>query len=416
MEAFTYRNGQLFAEDVAIADLVAEYGTPLFVYSRGHLQAQYQALATAMAEARPLICFSVKTNTNGAVIKTFADLGAGADVVSGGELARALRAGVEPAKIAFAGVGKTAEEIKAALKHDILFFTVESEPELERIARLAKRMGRTARIALRVNPDVDPQTHKYISTGKKENKFGLDLARVERAYELAAKLPAVEIAGLHLHIGSQILAAAPFAEALAKVAPLCRRLQARFPTFRHLDLGGGIGIPYRADQPPLEPAAFAAAVLPLVRELGLALVLEPGRFLVGNAGVLVTEVQYVKESAAKKFVIVDAGMNDLIRPPLYQAHHEIVAVTETAEHCFGDVVGPICESGDFLATDRQLPAVKAGELLAVRSAGAYGFAMSSNYNSRLRAAEVLVAGAQSALVRKREGWKDLVRGELWPAF
>ncbi|MBN1270025.1 MAG: diaminopimelate decarboxylase [Kiritimatiellae bacterium] len=416
MDAFTYRDGQLYAEAVSVEELARRYGTPLFVYSRGHLLEQYRSLARAMAAVSPLICYSVKVNTNAAVISTFAGEGAGADIVSGGELFRARRAGVDAGKIVFAGVGKTVEEIEYALRENILFFTVESESELERISECARRLGATARVAIRVNPDVDPKTHRYISTGRKENKFGLDLVRAAKACESAAMLPGIELVGLHMHIGSQILSAEPFAEAIRRVAGLCRDLRKRSTTFRYIDIGGGIGVQYKPDQQPLEPEAFAGAVLPLLKDLGLSVVMEPGRFLAGNAGLLICRVQYVKENDDKKFIVVDAAMTDLIRPPLYHAHHEIVPVRETAEKIFGDVVGPVCESADFLAVDRELPAVRQGDLLAVRGAGAYAFAMASNYNSRPRAAEVMVSGARSELVRAREIREDLVRGETMPRW
>lgn len=411
MNSFIYKNGLLHAENVSVEDLARKHGTPLYVYSRAHLQQQYRALASALRSVRPLICYSVKVNTNAAVIRTFAEMGAGADVVSGGELFRALRAGIPASKIVFAGVGKTAAEIEYALRRGIRFFTVESEPEIRRISECAVRLRRKARIALRVNPDVDPQTHKYISTGKKENKFGLDLGRAEKAFAMAARLPGLEIVGLHMHIGSQILSSRPFAHALHKVEALCGRLKARYPTFRYIDMGGGLGISYRDSQEPLAPRAFAAAVAPVFRRLGLDVVLEPGRFLAGNAGILVARVQYVKDGPSKKFVIVDAGMNDLIRPPLYQAHHDVVAVRRTRGSIVGDVVGPICESADFFALDRHLPALKAGDLLAVLGAGAYGFAMASTYNSRPRPAEILVSGRRADRIRRRETWADLVRGE-----
>ena len=411
---FTYKNGRLYAECVSVASLAEKYGTPLYVYSRGHLQRQFHALSDALKPVQPLICFSVKVNTNAAVIRTLAELGAGADVVSGGELFRARLAGVPASKIVFAGVGKTREEIEYALRQNILFFTVESESELVRISECARRTGRTGRVALRVNPDVDPKTHKYISTGKKENKFGLDLQRVEKAYRKAAALPGLEIVGLHMHIGSQILSSAPYSDALGKVEALCRTLKRRYPSFRFIDLGGGLGIQYRPTQSPLEAERFARAVLPFFRRLGLEVVMEPGRFLAGNAGILVARVQYVKDGPSKKFVIIDAAMNDLIRPPLYEAHHEVIAVNRTNKRIFGDVVGPICESADFMAQDRDLPAVKEDDLVAILGAGAYGFSMSSNYNSRGRAAEVMVSGRKSALVRKREKYADLVQGERIP--
>jgi diaminopimelate decarboxylase len=411
LKPFTYRAGQLYAEGVPVAELAERFGTPLYVYSQSHLQGQFQRLTAAMAEVRPLVCYSVKANSNAAVIRTFVEAGAGMDIVSGGELFRARRAGADPAKIVFAGVGKTRAEIEYALAEGILFFTVESEPEAERIDACARRLGVKGRVAFRVNPDVDPRTHQYISTGRKENKFGLDLERVARAYAAAARMPGLEIVGLHMHIGSQILAAQPFAEALRKAAPLCRELQRAHPSFRYLDIGGGLGIDYAPEEAPLDFQAFAGAMAPLLRELKLAVVLEPGRSLVGNGGILVCRVEYVKQNYYKKFIITDAAMNDLIRPSLYQAHHEVLPVADTDRKVLGDLVGPICESGDFFAHDRELPDVRPGDLLAVMSAGAYGFAMSSTYNSRPRAAEVMVAGERAALVRRRETPEDLVRGE-----
>lgn len=411
MQAFTYQSGKLFTEGVSIEDLALRYGTPLYVYSKNHLRERYRAIASAMADVKPMICYSVKANSNIAVIKTLVQEGAGFDIVSGGELFRVLRAGAEANRIVFAGVGKTREEIEYALKEQIAFFTCESEPEAARISECAKHLGIKGRIAFRMNPDVDPKTHKYISTGKKENKFGLDLARTMQAYELAASLPSIEIAGLHMHIGSQILSAAPFGEALEKVKDFCRTLKAKYPTFRHLDIGGGLGINYKPDQEALDPKVYAAALLPTLKELGLQVWMEPGRSIVGNAGILVCRVQYVKDSHFKKFIVVDAAMNDLIRPALYQAHHEILPVVATDKTVTGDLVGPICESGDFLAQDRELPDVKQGDLVVALSAGAYGFSMSSNYNSRPRAAEVMVDGTRATPIRQRETWEDIVRGE-----
>lgn len=414
MNSFTYQNGELFAEGVSVAALAEEYGTPLYVYSHGHLVSQFRALKEAMAEVRPLICYAVKANSSAAVISTFAGLGAGADVVSGGELYRARRAGVPANKIVFAGVGKTEEEIEYALKEGILYFTVESEQELERISACAKKSGTVGRIAIRVNPDVDPKTHKYTSTGKKENKFGVNLERAFEAYELAARLPNLELTSLHMHLGSPIMTSDPYSEALAKVKDLCLNLKARFPTFRHIDIGGGLGIAYRPTDNAFDLKTFANAVIPPLKELGLTVSMEPGRFLVGNAGILVTRVQYVKENPFKKFVIVDAAMNDLIRPALYQAYHHIQPVRETKETMPGDVVGPVCESGDFFAQDRELPAAKQGDLLAVMSAGAYASAMASNYNSRPLLAEVMVDGARHEIIRDREPLENLLRGERVP--
>jgi len=412
MQGFEYRNGTLHVEGVSLETLAQRHGTPLYVYSKGHLVSQFRALADAMAEVTPLICYSVKANSNGAVIRTFAGLGGGFDIVSGGELYRALRAGADPSRIVFAGVGKTVEEIRYALRKSILFFTVESEPEVQRISRCAVELGVKGRIAFRVNPDVDPKTHQYISTGKKENKFGLDIERTERAYAADARLPGIEVVGVHMHIGSQILTVDPFVAALDKVLPLCRLLRRQYASLRYLDIGGGIGIQYRPDQIPLLPRDFAAAVLPRLRGSGMSIVMEPGRYLVGNAGLLLCRVQYVKDNPLKRFVIVDAGMNDLIRPSLYQAYHEVMAVHQVPGTNFGDLVGPICESGDFIAADRELPSLKEGDLVAVMSAGAYGFAMASTYNSRPNPAEVMVDGAECTVIRTRGTVEDLVTREV----
>jgi len=416
MNEFTYRQNVMFAEGVSVAELAARYGTPLYVYSRSHLQSQFRALKEIMAPVNPLICYAVKANTNAAVIQTFAAEGSGADVVSAGELYRARKAGVPANKIVFAGVGKTEAEIEYALRENILYFTVESEPELERISAVAKRHGLTGRIAIRVNPDVDPKTHKYTSTGKKENKFGVDLERAMQAYELAARLPNLEITSIHMHLGSPIMTKDPYEEALHKVKDLCLDLKARFPTFRHIDIGGGLGIVYKPGDRPFDLKAFADAVIPPLKELNLTVSMEPGRFLVGNAGILVTKVEYIKENPFKKFVVIDAAMNDLIRPALYEAYHDIKPVAETSETVFGDLVGPVCESGDFLAANRDLPLVSPGDLLAVMSAGAYGYVMSSTYNSRGRAAEVMVQGTRHECVRARETIEDVVRGETLPVW
>lgn len=416
MNEFLYHQGQLHAEGVPVATLAATYGTPLYLYSRTHLQSQFRALKAAMAPVNPLICYAVKANSNAAVIQTFAAEGAGADVVSGGELFRARKAGVPANRIVFAGVGKTEEEIAYALREQILYFTVESEPELERISHVAGKLGISGRIAIRVNPDVDPKTHKYTSTGKKENKFGVNLERAMAAYELAARLPHLEITSIHMHLGSPIMTKDPYEEALHKVKDLCAELKSRYPTFRHIDIGGGLGIKYKPEQQDFDLQAFAAAVIPPLKAMNLSVSMEPGRFMVGNAGILVTKVEYIKDNPFKKFIVVDAAMNDLIRPALYEAYHEIKPVAERSETVFGDIVGPVCESGDFLAANRDLPAVRQGELLAVMSAGAYGYVMSSTYNSRGRAAEVMVQGTRHELVRARETLDDVVRGETIPAW
>lgn len=416
MNAFDYKDGWLYAEEVPVRALAERYGTPLYVYSRSHLLARYHAIEFAMREVSPSIHYAVKANSNGAVIATLASAGAGADVVSGGELFRARRAGVPADRIVFAGVGKTEAEIEYALREGILYFTVESEPELERISRVAARLNRTGRVAVRVNPDVDPKTHKFTSTGKKENKFGVDIERAEKAYALAAGLPGIEIAGLHMHLGSPLADEQPYVEALDKVAPVCAALKARYPAFRHLDIGGGYGIAYKPEQPEFDLQRFADAVVPRLQRIGLNVGMEPGRFIVGNAGILVTTVQYVKDNPLKEFVIGDAAMNDLIRPALYGSYHHVVAVKKTAQTFTGDLVGPVCESGDFIAQGHRLPAVAQGDLLAILGAGAYGYAMSSNYNSRPRAAEVMVYGARHERVREREAMDDLVRGETLPAW
>ncbi|NCC53255.1 MAG: diaminopimelate decarboxylase [Spartobacteria bacterium] len=414
MECFTYRRNELFAEDVPVAELARQYDTPLYVYSRSGMQAQYRALASAMAEVGPHIHFAVKSNSSAAVISLFAEEGAGADVVSAGEIFRAMRAGIDPAKIVFAGVGKTEFEIDYALEQGIHFFTVESEPELERLSKRAAAVSGVARVAIRVNPDVDPKTHKYTSTGKKESKFGVDLERALKAYELAARLPHLEIVGIHMHIGSPLMSVAPYEQALEKVLPVCDVLKKRYPTFRILDIGGGLGIKYTEEETPFDVKEFARRLTPMLKQSGLEIGMEPGRFLVGNAGILLTRVQYIKDNPFKKFVVVDGAMNDLIRPALYEAYHGVLPARKTEATILGDVVGPVCESGDFLARDRELPAVKQGDLLAIQSAGAYAFAMSSSYNSRPRAAEVMVHGERSQLIRARETWQDIVRGECIP--
>lgn len=408
---FTYKKGRLFCEGVPVERLAEQYGTPLYIYSRNHLVDRFRSLSDATSALDPLVCYSVKANSNKSVIETFLGCDSGLDIVSGGELFRALRAGADASKIVFAGVGKTREEIEYALENNILFFTVESEPEAQRISECAHGLDKVGRIAFRVNPNVDAKTHKYITTGKKENKFGLGYDEIISACARASKLPAVEIVGLHMHIGSQILAPEPFARAVEKVAGLCSELKDRFRSFAYLDIGGGLGIRYKPEDEPISDTDYAAAIVPALSKLDLKIVLEPGRSLVGNAGILVCRVQYVKEGRTKKFVIVDAAMNDLLRPPLYEAYHEIVAVRETKGSITCDVVGPVCESGDFMAQDRDIPEVGEDDLLALKSAGAYGFTMASNYNSRPRPAEVMVDGDSEALARKRESWDDMARGE-----
>lgn len=431
MHSFHYLNGELYCEEAALARAAEEFGTPLYVYSAGTILDHYRRLDAALAPLNHLICYAVKANSNGAILKLLAEAGAGFDIVSGGELFRVLKAGGAAGKCTFAGVGKSREEIEYALDEGVLSFNVESEAELERIDRIARSKKVRAPIALRINPDVDAGTHRYVSTGRSENKFGIGLDRVAAVYEQAARLPNLLIRGVQMHIGSQITDAAPFAEAIAKVTPLIEELKQRY-SLEFFSVGGGIGIVYESSFAsgsrdwwsekdrvaatmtlPLTIADYAAAVVPPLREIGLRVLLEPGRLLVGNAGVLLTRVRYVKQAAQKKFVIVDAGMNDLIRPALYQSYHEIVPVREPGSKAREsvDVVGPVCESGDFFAQNRELPPANEGDLLALMSAGAYGFAMASNYNSRPLPAEVLVQGDRFSLIRRRQTIKDLVRDE-----
>jgi diaminopimelate decarboxylase len=416
MNFFDYRKGELFAEDVPLKEIIAKFGSPVYIYSAKTLLRHINAYAEAFKGRESVICFALKANSNAAVVRLFAKNGAGADVVSGGELFRALKAGIPAKKIVYAGVGKTEDEIRYALKSGILMFNVESGPELSEIDRIAGDMKLKAPVALRINPDVDPQTHPYISTGMKKHKFGIPIDVALDHYKLAAKLKNIEIRGVQYHIGSQLTKISPFVDSLKRALMLLDRLAEMGVKVSHLDIGGGLGINYLEENPP-EPADLAGKVLPLLEGRDLTLVLEPGRSLVGNAGVLVTKALYIKEGEEKNFVIVDAGMNDLMRPSLYGAYHHILPVSKSRRGNFvADVVGPICESGDFLARDRELPRVKQGELLAVMSAGAYGYSMSSTYNSRPRVAEVMVNGEDFELVRERETYKDLVRGELVPGF
>jgi len=416
MHEFVYRRGRLCAESIPLDDLARRFGTPLYVYSHATLTGHFERLDRAFAAVPHLICYSVKSSSNLAVLRTLAKAGAGFDIVSGGELHRALSAGADRRRIVFAGVGKTEDEIAAALRADILFLTVESLAELEAVGKTAARLRKIARIAFRVTPDVDPHTHRYITTGKAENKFGLDLTRVRGAYRKAMRMRHVRPVAVQMHIGSQIIETGPYVEALKKVLPLARELVRAGVPLEYLDIGGGLGIIYR-DENPATADRFAAAVLPELKGLGLKLVLEPGRFIAGNSGVLLARVVYLKKGAARDFVIVDAAMNDLIRPSLYGAYHEILPVRKGRGRTItADIVGPVCESGDFLGKDRTMREPRPGDILAVMGAGAYGFAMSSNYNSRRRAAEVLVRGKQAWLVRERESYEDLVRGERIPAF
>ncbi len=416
MDHFTYRNFDLCCEQISLRSLAADVGTPAYVYSKAALLESYRAYDDAFAEVPHVVCYSIKANANLGVLATLARAGAGADIVSGGELFRALRAGFPPSRIIFSGVGKTRDEMRDALEAEILMFNVESLSELRTLDEVARELGVRAPVALRVNPDVDPQTHPYIATGLKTSKFGIPFAQALEAYEEAASLKGVEVVGADMHIGSQLTKAAPFADAVARLASLVKALRERAIAIRTVDVGGGLGIRHREETPPTH-REYAMALLPALRELGVTVLLEPGRSIVGNAGVLLTRVLYRKDTGNKKFVVIDAAMNDLIRPPLYDSYHEVRPVSEArlggpTEKV--DVVGPICESGDFLAKDRELARTEEGDLLAVMSAGAYGFAMASNYNTRPRAAEVLVDGNRYTIVRRRETYEDLVAGETTP--
>ncbi|MGN6146416.1 MAG: diaminopimelate decarboxylase [Mesorhizobium sp.] len=412
MNHFDYRDGVLHAEDVAIPDIAAAVGTPFYCYSTATLTRHFRVFSEAFAGLDTLVCYAMKANSNQAVLKTLGKLGAGADVVSEGEMRRALAAGIPADKILFSRVGKTAREMDFALQAGILCFNVESEPELELLSARATALGKTAPVSLRINPDVDAKTHKKISTGKAENKFGIPRQRAREVYRRAAELPGIRVTGIDMHIGSQITELQPFDDAFALLVDLVDMLRADGHAIDHVDLGGGLGIPYKADNnPPPLPDAYAAVVRKHVSKLGLKVMFEPGRMIVGNAGILVAEVVYVKEGDAKNFLIVDAAMNDLIRPTLYDAFHDIRPVVQPAPDAPRlkvDVVGPVCETGDYLGLDRDLPRLKAGDLIAVGTAGAYGAVQAGTYNSRLLVPEVLVDGDRFAVVRPRQTYDDLI--------
>ena len=419
MNHFEYRDGELFAEQVPVQRIAREVGTPAYIYSLATLRRHYRVFDQAFAKVPHLVCFSVKSNSNLAVLRTFAKEGSGFDIVSGGELFRALKAGGDPRKIVFSGVGKKKEEIEYALNSGILMFNVESEQELTFIDQAGRGLGKRAPISLRVNPDVDPKTHPYISTGMKKSKFGIEITRSAELYKKALSLKNLEVIGVDCHIGSQLTSVGPFVDALSRVREYLDRvlvgyLRKEGANIRYLDLGGGLGIQYKDEEPP-RPEEYAAALIQGLEGLDVTLILEPGRVIVGNAGILVTEVLYLKETDEKKFVMVDNGMNDLIRPALYGSYMGIRPVVERkAETIVADVVGPICESGDFFAKDREISRPQPGDLLAVMSAGAYGFTMASNYNSHPKPPEVLVDGDKFYVVRQRETLDDLIRGETIP--
>src|ERR1700689_410713 len=420
MHHFAYRDGVLHAEAVNLATLADAVGTPFYCYSSATIERHYKVFAGAFADVDALVCYAMKANSNQAVITTLAKLGAGADVVSEGELLRARAAGIAPDKIMFSGVGKTARELALAIDEGILCVNVESEGELELLASIAAAKGRAAAISIRVNPDVDPKTHAKIATGKAENKFGIPISRAREVYARAAKLKGVRVIGVDMHIGSQIIELDPFGDAFALLADFVGVLRADGHTIKHLDLGGGLGIPYREDnEPPPDPDAYAAIVKRATAGLGCKLIFEPGRLIVGNAGILVTRVLYVKHGEAKTFVIVDAGMNDLIRPTLYEAHHAIPSGREGAvgaPRITADVVGPVCESGDFLALDRSLPEPQPGELLAVMTAGAYGAVQAGTYNTRALVPAALVRASEWALVRPRVTAEELIALDRLPPW
>ncbi|MFH0960073.1 MAG: diaminopimelate decarboxylase [Pseudomonadota bacterium] len=418
MHHFSYKNGELYCEQVSVRSIVEEFGTPVFIYSQGTLERHFRIFEEPFSTVPHLICFSMKACSNLAILRIFSNLGGGVDIVSGGELFRALRSGISPQKIVYSGVGKKSVEMDQALDADILMFNVESEEELELLNQRALAKGKRARIALRVNPNVDPLTHPYISTGLKSNKFGIPIEQAGEIYANASRLEGIEPVGLDCHIGSQLTELAPFLEAVSILRELLGNLRKDGVEIRYLDVGGGLGIPYDQETPPA-PGDYGAAVLDLVSDMDVSLIMEPGRVLVGNAGIMVTQVLFKKQSSDKNFVIVDAAMNDLMRPSLYKAYHSIIKVAKDDRppvKIVADVVGPICESGDFLARSRELDDPNPGELLAVMSSGAYGFSMSSNYNSRPRSAEVLVNQSNHYLIRNRETYKDLIRGEIIPGY
>jgi len=416
MHHFHYRNGMLYAEDLPIEEIAQKIGTPFYLYSYQTLRRHYRVFDEALSELNHLICYSVKANSNLAILRIFAKEGAGADVVSGGEIFRAKKAGVDSQKIVFSGVGKTEEEILYGLQEGILMFNVESSNEFEVIKSLAKKLGKKAPISFRVNPDIDPRTHPYISTGLKTSKFGIEPEEALRLYMEAKACKEVQVLGISCHIGSQITELGPFIEAFERIKELYEILIKKGCEIHFIDLGGGLGITYKNEIPP-HPREYSRSLVERAKNMDCTFIFEPGRVLVGNAGILVTKVLYRKQNGGKEFVIVDAGMNDLIRPSLYRAYHEILPVKREERPLIkANIVGPVCETTDFFAQEREIQEVKPGELLAIMGAGAYGFSMSSNYNSRVRAAEVLVKEDQMWIIRKRETYEDLIRGESIPEF
>lgn len=416
MNHFNYRNDYMYCEDVSVSEIAQEVGTPFYLYSHATLRHHFLAFQKAFEDVPHLVCFSAKSNSNLAVLRLFRNLGGGLDIVSGGELFRGLKAGIAPERIVFSGVGKREDEIAYALENGILMLNVESFQELDLIDKCAGRLRKKAPVAIRVNPDVDPRTHPYISTGLKKNKFGLNMESAVETYKAADARRHVEVIGISCHIGSQVTEVAPFVDALERLKNLISTLESCDISIKYLDLGGGLGITYNQESPP-HPSEYGAAILETLGRVPFTLVLEPGRVIVGNAGILVTRVLYTKQGEDKDFVIVDSAMNDLVRPSLYDAYHAIEPVARDAKGTIkADIVGPICESGDFLARDRQIPHVESGDLLAIMSAGAYGFTMSSNYNSRPRVCEVMAKEDRFFVIKARESYEDLIAGESIPPF
>lgn len=417
MHHFQYQDGELYCEEVPLRKIAEKVGTPTYVYSTATLTRHYYAFTEPFKEIKPVICFSVKALSNIAILRLFANFGSGFDIVSGGELYRVEKAGGDTSRVVFTGPAKTEGELVYALSKDILLFNVESEPEMELLDQIAKRQGKKARVALRVNPDINPETHPHISTGLSENKFGIEANKALELYQNWKKYHSLELIGIDCHIGSQLVRLRPIVEALTSLIELVVRLKNLGLEIKYLDLGGGLGIVYRDEEPPL-PKEYAKAIIAVSKKIDCSLILEPGRVLVGNAGILLLKALYLKQTSAKKFIIADAGMNALIRPSLYGAYHEVLPVIQKTpqKNNIADLVGPICESADFLAKDRPFPELKPNELLAVMSAGAYGFVMSSNYNSQPRPAEVLVSGKEFYVIREREGYEQLITGEIIPDF
>jgi len=416
MHYFEYKKGELYCERVPVSRIAQQVGTPFYLYSYRTLVRHFKVFNEAFEGIPHLVCYSMKANSNLALIRLFVNLGGGVDVVSGGELYRALKAGADPQKIVFSGVGKKEDEIAYGLKAGILMFNVESSTELRTINEVAGRMNKKAPISIRVNPDIDAKTHPYITTGMKQNKFGIDILRAPMAYRLSSELPNLKIMGIDCHLGSQLVEVDPFVEALKRLKSLVDQLRMEGMEIRYLDLGGGLGITYNDEEPP-HPYEYASNILEEIRSFNCTLILEPGRVIVGNAGILVSKVLYTKENEEKRFLIVDAAMNDLVRPSYYGSFHQILPVREEKrEEVVVDVVGPVCESADFLAKERKIPKLNPGELIAVMSAGAYGFSMATNYNSRPRVAEVMVRDDEIHVIRKREEYEDLIRGETIPDF